>query len=583
MSLFAHWPKSVLHELILRFYEKQFRRFQSQLGRARVIQRELLFSKVRHCAGSRFGRDHFFREIKTVADFRRNIPIARYEYYYPYIKQVTEGNVAAMFPADEKLVMFTLSSGTTGDSKLIPVTRRWLQEFQQGWQIWGIQAFLKHRALVGSKMLAIVGNWDMRRTPTGIPCGMASGLSARFQNPLVKRYYVIPAGVFAIDDAAAKYYTLLRLALAEPVRFFSTATPATVIRFAKLGNEYRELLIRDIAQGTLSNEFEVPPHVRTQLSARIRRPQPERARQLENIVNRTGTLYPKHYWDLAILGCWLGGTVGSQAGHMAEFYGDVTCRDIGLLSSEGRHTIPMEDGTPVGALAINSHYYEFVPEDEINSPQPTVLECHELEVGKKYFILMTTSSGLYRYNIYDVVRCTGYVGETPLLEFLHKGERCSDMEGEKITEYHLVHAVAEAAAAAGIKINQFTAVPVRPENELPHYTFMVEEQEIGGRDKALAFLAGIESWLVRHNVMYQTKRDDRYLGAPRLVKVPAGTWGAYAQAEVARRRVGDDHYKHPYLVLDEAFLARFPTLETVLLPADGTRAKTPARQFRASA
>src|SRR5690606_37635590 len=187
--------------------------------------------------------------------------------------------------------------------------------------------------------------WDMRRTPSGLPSGMASGLSAKMQSPLLKMMYCVPSCVFGIEDVSAKYYTALRLAVAESTGLFLTATPATVVKFAVLGDEYKETLIRDIADGTLSEEFDISAEVRSELHPRIKRRKPERAKQLQEIIERTGTLYPKDYWDLSLVACWLGGTVGSYAGHISEYYGDVPCRDIGLLCSEGRFTSPMEDNT----------------------------------------------------------------------------------------------------------------------------------------------------------------------------------------------------------------------------------------------
>ena len=44
--------------------------------------------------------------------------------------------------------------------------------------------------------------------------------------------------------------------------------------------------------------------------------------------------------------------------------------------------------------------------DQIDSPQPTVLGAHELAEGKSYFILPTTSYGLYRYLVDHGVRCS---------------------------------------------------------------------------------------------------------------------------------------------------------------------------------
>ena len=81
-------------------------------------------------------------------------------------------------------------------------------------------------------------------------------------------------------------------------------------------------------------------------------------------------------------------------------------------------TVPIHDRTTGGILEITSSFFEFVPLEEIDSPTPTVLESHELQEGNDYYILLTTSSGLYRYNIHDVVRCTGWHEATPVLAFL---------------------------------------------------------------------------------------------------------------------------------------------------------------------
>src|SRR5690606_13579380 len=146
----------------------------------------------------------------------------------------------------------------------------------------------------------------------------------------------------------------LRLSVPEATGLFLTATPATVVKFAVLGDEYKESLVRDVADGTLSDKFDVPSDVRRELAKRIRKPNPQPAKELEAIVRPTGRLYPKDYWDLSLVACWLGGTVGSYARHIPEYYGDVPTRDIGLLCSEGRFTSPMQDDTPGGVLEISS-------------------------------------------------------------------------------------------------------------------------------------------------------------------------------------------------------------------------------------
>ena len=140
------------------------------------------------------------------------------------------------------------------------------------------------------------------------------------------------------------------------------------------------------------------------------------ARTLEQLAATTGTLRPEKCWpELVLIGCWLGGSVGTLALRLEEFYGDVPIRDLGYLASEGHFTIPYEDQTASGILSIGTTYFEFVPEEAIDEPEPPVLSCHELELNARYSVLLTTASGLYRYDIHDIVEVTGFYRETPML------------------------------------------------------------------------------------------------------------------------------------------------------------------------
>lgn len=567
MNPIVSFLRALAGKVIVPQVERKYRQFEAKLHRAREVQRDLLFAKIRRCASSRFGRDHGFERIRTVEDFRRQIPIAEYDYYHPYIQRVAEGDVEAMFPRSEKILMYTLTSGTTDVPKLIPATSTWFAEYRRGWMVWGVKAFSDHPALFYSKLAGVAGNWDMRRTPTNVPCGMASGLSARLQHPLIRMMYCVPASVFEIEDVDAKYYAALRASVPENSGLFLTATPATVVNFARLADRWKESLVRDVADGTISSDFAIPDRVRRRILSKQGAPRPERARELERVIERTGRLHPKDFWTLSLVACWLGGTVGTYAQHIPTYYGDAPRRDIGLLCSEGRFTIPISDETPAGVLEIASHYYEFVPEAEIESSQPTVLEPHELEVGKSYYVLLTTSSGLYRYNILDVLRCVDFIGETPLLEFLHKGQRVADMEGEKISEYQFVKAVEAAAGGMGVQIAGFTAVPVRPPESgdrirsAPYYAIVVEEQDLPDAESAQKFLHAVDQWIIDRNPMYQGKRSDLYVGPPRLVRVPRGTWAKYDAEQIRKRGVSEDHYKHPCLALDASLLEELPAAE----------------------
>ena len=564
-SAFHQVLSTVARRVVVPAYARRFQRFERLLHEARRVQQDLLFGWLRRCRETRFGRDHGFGEISSLADYRRRVPISRYDYFAPYINAVAGGELGALFPPEERVERFTITTGSTGTPKLNPVTPTWLKEYRKAWDLWGGKMLYDHLPKVGDKILQVIGSWDMGRTPGGIPISMVSALLARNQHPLVRPFYAIPNEITDIRDPVARYYATLRLSVAERIGLIVLMNPGNLLRLAQLGDEHRESLIRDIRDGTLSTAYEIPAAIREKLAPRIKRSNAKRAHELEQIVERTGRLYPKDYWSQPIIACWLGGTAGYQAKYLPEYFGDCPMRDQGLVSSEGRHTIPIEDGKPQGVLAITTGYYEFVPVAEIDSAQPVALECHELEVDRDYYIVMTTYSGYFRFNIGDIVRCRGFVGQAPLLEFLQKGDRCGDLEGEKVTEHQFLEAASAAAVELGIRLGFVTAVPSRPGRELACYQIIIEYIDVPDIGLARRFLEETDQRLRASNFLYSARRREKVLGPPRLVRIPTGAWGQHVQAEIERRGTGEAHYKHPALVQDAAWLERFQAVDRVEL------------------
>src|SRR6187399_2333440 len=70
--------------------------FNAACRRPRERQETLLQSILTYQADTAFGRDHHFRDIRSVADFRRNLPVAPYEYFEPYLVRVRRGETNAL-------------------------------------------------------------------------------------------------------------------------------------------------------------------------------------------------------------------------------------------------------------------------------------------------------------------------------------------------------------------------------------------------------------------------------------------------------------------------------------------------------
>jgi hypothetical protein len=454
--------------------------------------------------------------------------------------------------------MFALTSGTTAARKYIPVTPQYLADYRRGWNIWGMRVFLEHPEVKLRPIVQISSDWEETRTEAGIPCGSVTGLTAEMQKRLIRWLYCVPACTGKIKDASAKYYTILRLSMARPVGLIIAANPSTLINLARAGDKEKEALIRDLYDGTLSNHVDVPAQVRAQLGRRIRKRYVARARELEQIANRAGTLYPRDYWpDRCMLGNWTGGSMAAYMRHFPRYYGNLPVRDVGLIASEGRMTIPVENGTPSGVLDITSHYFEFIPEAEGDQSRPTTLAAHELKEGQNYFILLTTAYGLYRYHIHDLVRVTGFYHGTPLVEFLNKGANYANITGEKLSEYHVTRAMSEVLGALDLTLTSYSLAPCWNE-EMPYYGLFVEKQDLASSAEGERLARKLDEHLGHLNMEYASKRDSRRLDSVRIQVLPQGTWQKWDQERITKNGGSSEQYKHPCLISDLQFQKSMP-------------------------
>jgi hypothetical protein len=539
------------------------RAFLDQTHQAADVQRGLLLQRIARHADSQFGRDHHFHEIRTPTEFRKHVPISGYDRHEPYIDRVRQGDTNALFGRGTDVLMFATTSGTTNRPKTIPVTTEALTDYREGWTIWGILAFDAHRDMMrdGLKpILQVASDWQETSTSSGIPCGAITGLTAYMQNRFVRTKYCMPAIASRIKDIESKYYVGLRFSIYRDLGTIIAANPSTILAMARLGDRQKEVLIRDLADGTIAAKWEIPSDIRRQLSRKTRRRHRATARALEKIVDETGRLLPKNYWpNLQFLSNWMGGTMRAYLRGYPEFFGETPVRDVGLIASEGRMTIPIADGTPAGILDVRHHYFEFIPEEDGDRDQPDTVEATDLIEGRNYFIVMTTAGGLYRYNISDLVRCVGYHGQAPLIEFLNKGAHYSSLTGEKLSEHQVIGAVEAAQRAAGIHLKSYLLLPTW--DDPPFYSLLIEESDLARSASHEHLAVAVDRELRSQNVEYTSKRDTLRLGPVRIVRIANGSWAKFQKRRLLKSGGTVEQYKQPHLVPDLDLIASFDQLE----------------------
>lgn len=558
--------RTLIGKVIARPIYRQLAQFEKAIQTPRQTQETLLRQILARQTDTDFGRAHHFRVIHGRQDFQRHLPVAGYDYYEPYLERVCKGDFNALL-ADRRVHMFALTSGTTAARKYIPVTDQYLADFRKGWNLWGLKVFRDHPEVKIRPMLQISGDMNEFVTDAGIPCGSVTGLTAKVQRRIIRWLYCVPYCVSQVKEVTSKYYLILRLSLPRRVGMVIAANPSTLVNLARAGDQDKEALIRDLHDGTLSPHCQIPGEIRSALGWKLRRKHRDRARELEEIVRRTGTLYPRDYWGPdCLLGNWTGGSMGAYLRQYPRYFGAMPVRDVGLIASEGRMTIPFADATPSGVLDITSHYFEFLPEEEEKSPNPSVLAAHEVQEGRKYFILLTTAYGLYRYHIHDLVRVTGFYQGAPLIEFLNKGSNFANITGEKVSEYHVTQAMADVLRELDLSLTSYTVAPCWDE-EQPYYGLFVEDGDLPHQEQRGVLAELLDHRLGQLNMEYHSKRASRRLGPLRIALLPSGTWSQWDRQRLLKTGGTLEQYKHPCLIPDLHFRETMPVQEEVLASA----------------
>jgi len=540
-------------------------RWHRAVEQAARVQALVLARVLRQTVASDFGRDFGLANVRTVDDFRKALPVAGYERVAPYVERVTAGRTEALFPRGTRIHIFAMTSGTTGQPKRIAVTDTTLRDYRNGWHVWAYSAMSDHPASFGARLLQLSSPMDDCMTASGVPAGAMSGLTARAQRRIVRRLYILPPEVAYAADAATKYYLACRLGLQFRRVMPITANPSTLLGLAKEMDRRKADLIRDLADGTLAADLTLAPDRRRAIEARLR-PMPDRAHELDAAIRAAaGRLYPKGAWELPLIGTWKGGTLSLYLREMPEYWGDSPIRDIGLIASEGRMSIPLQTSGSAGVLDVASAFFEFLPEEAAGQPDPPTLLAGEVEVGRNYFIIMTTAGGLIRYNIGDLVKVVARRGGAPVIEFLNKGEHVANLTGEKLTEFHAITAVNESIARLGLGVRSYCLCPTW--ESPPHYSLLVDEGELPAA-QAPEFASAVDIALRGLNMEYEAKRRSGRLMAVRIKTVPSGTWVGYDADAVAARSGRVEQYKHKFLVNEVDFERRFAICATYTPPRE---------------
>ena len=218
--------------------------------------------------------------------------------------------------------------------------------------------------------------------------------------------------------------------------------------------------------------------------------------------------------------------------------------------------LPRESSTSATTTSSSS------PKTRATATTPETVEAADLIEGQNYFIVLTTAGGLYRYNIHDLVRCVGFHGTAPLIEFLNKGAHFSSLTGEKLSEHQVIAAVEAAQQAVGLRLKSYLLLPSW--GDPPSTRLLVEDQRSGQRRIQPS------DWPRRRGDSFAGRTSSTRTSArpsdsaqSAHIRLSDGSWSEFQKRRLARSGGTVEQYKQPHLIPDLDAIESFPLSDSV--------------------
>ena len=517
-------PATLLTRAAMAYYGQRFwRPLDRAAADPAAAQWATLRALIARNRDTAFGHAHGFASIRSARDYAARVPIHEYTELQPYIeRQRTTGEPALTADAP---VFYAQTSGSTGTPKYIPITDATLRVTRTEQKIF---SWLQHRAVPAAfagRTLGIMGAAVESRLDSGHAVGSVSGHLYRTMPRFVKARFVVPPEVSTVHDYERKYLLIIRLALETPdITYMGAPNPSSFLRLASLLERHRDALTRSLATGVFDGLDGESAEVRAALVGRLTA-QPARASLLDRLPALTlGTLWPR----VALVTTWTGGSCGVALDSVRPMLPAATrVMELGYQSTEFRGTFALEAESPGGLPPLPHTYFEFVEQPAWDRGVRDTLPLEALEPGRRYQVVVTTASGLYRYFMNDLLEVCGRYRETPLLRFVQKGRGVTSLTGEKLYEAQVIEALSATAGAAGLQVPFYLMLADEATSTYTAYVALP-----ASATPPDDFAARFDQALRARNIEFDAKRASGRLDAATVTWIDPRAAEAYTRASV---------------------------------------------------
>ena len=468
-------------------------------------QRQLL-RLVHRASDTRFGRDHGFKEIRSVGDFQDRVALHSYDDMWgSYWREDFPRLVDCSWPGT--IPFFALSSGTTsGATKYIPCSAE--MNRANAWA--AIDILVHHVAnrptsrVLGGKTFMLGGSTDLIEQAPGIRCGDLSGIATSQIPYWARRYSFPPPDLALISDWEEKVEKLAYACRDEDIRAIS-GTPSWLLIFFE-----RLFAMRADRSRSLHDVFP----------------------NLELLVHGGVNFTPYQHQFAELL----------RGGH-AEL------REV-YPASEGFFALADgNSGEGMRLIVDNGLFYEFVAPDELRTNTPTRHWLADVRTDVDYALVISSCAGLWAYVVGDTIRFVDL--HPPRLLVTGRLSWFLSAFGEHLTGEEIEAAVSQAADAIHATIADFAVGAVFPDasDSRGGHTYIVEFGDPGPKPVCIeAFTRALDETLCRGNDDYEAHRSGGFgLRPPEVIAVRHGPFAAWMKQ---RRQLGGQH-KVPRVITDQ--------------------------------
>lgn len=392
---------------------------------------------VSQAAPTLFGNDHGFSEIRSHADFVRQVPIRDYEVLKPYIEKVLEGKPDILWPGLP--AYFSKTSGTTSGTKYIPITRESIPNHINSAR----NALLSYihetgnAAFIDGQLIFLSGSPALD-TKAGIPTGRLSG---------IVNHHV-------------------------PAYLRTNQRPSYKTNIIEDWEEKLERIIDETIDARMTLISGIPPWVQM---------------YFDRIQARTGKKIKDVFPDFSLF-AYGGVNFEPYRAKLVESIGKKIDSIEMYPASEGFIAYQDSQREPGLLLLLNSGiFFEFIPADEYFSENPRRLTIGEVELGENYAVIINNNAGLWGYSIGDTVK---FVSNNPYrLVVTGRIKHFISAFGEHVIGEEVEKAMQRTMTKfSEVELVEFTVAPqVTPVSGLPHHEWLVE---FGNPPKDLGAFAG---------------------------------------------------------------------------------------------